>query len=353
MLNAIKIGNKKIGPKHPVFIISEVGINHNGNMLLAKKLINEAIKCGADAVKFQNFKTEELIRKNAPKAAYQNRNIGKKKSQFEMLKKLELNYDNTSMLKKYCDNKNIIFLSTAYDIHSLKLLEKINVLAHKLASIDIVCHPLIKTIAKTNKPLILSTGMSTENEVREASNLFKSITKNTNNLILLQCNTNYPALPQDQNLQAMNILKKYASIIGFSDHTEGQEIAIAAVAMGAKIIERHFTLDKNMHGPDHKASMNPKEFSSFVYAIKKIESAFGVEKKEPTGGELENIVDMRRSICAKNNIPKETILSKKKFAYKRPGNGLLPTENNIKKLIGKKVKKNIQVDKNITFNLLK
>jgi len=349
----IKIGNKKVGGKNSVFVIAEAGVNHNGKINLAKKLVNAAVECGADAIKFQNFITEEIIRKNAPKAAYQSRNIGRKKSQYDMLKELELNPDQTSSLKKYCDKKGIIFLSTAYDFKSLKLLEKINVVAHKLASIDAVCHPLIKKIAQTKKPLILSTGMTTEKEVNQAVKIFKTKTGSTKNLILLQCNTNYPAKPQDQNLLVMNTLKKYVPIVGFSDHTEGNEISIAAVALGAKVIEKHFTLNKNMPGPDHKASMDPQEFKMFVRKIKKVESALGSEIKKPTGGELENIIGMRRSICAKIDIPKNTVLTENHFVYKRPRNGLSPTENNIKKLIGKKTKESITVDENINLNLVK
>lgn len=349
MQKCCKIGNRFVGFDEPSFIIAEAGVNHNGRLDLALKLVDAVFKAGADAVKFQNFVTEEVIRKNAPKAAYQDRNIGKKKTQYQMLKELELTEKDTCELKKYCDKIGIIFLSTASDFDSLNILEKINVVAHKLASINIVCHPLIEAVAKTNKPLILSTGMATEKEVKEAVEVFKKFNKQKNNLILLQCNTNYPAFPQDQNLRAINILKKYTPIVGFSDHTEGQEIAIASVAMGAKVIERHFTLDKNMEGPDHKASMDPKEFSSFVLAIRKIESALGLEEKKPTGGELENIIDMRRSICASKNIHQGTIIRQSYLAYKRPGDGLLPIRSNLKKILGKKAKINIKADSNINL----
>ena len=348
----IKIGDKIISNQHPVFIIAEAGVNHNGDIGTAKKLVDSAIECGADAIKFQNFITEKLIRKSAPKAAYQNKNIGKIKTQFQMLKELELSFIDTQDLKNYCDKKTIIFLSTAYEDNSLNFLESINVHAHKLASIDIVHHPLIELIAKTKKPLILSTGMANEQEIKEASELFAE-KSNRKKLILLQCNTNYPANPEDQNLRAMETLKKYSNIIGFSDHTEGQEISIAAIAMGAKIIERHFTLNKNMPGPDHRASMNPKEFKHFVNTARKIELALGSTIKKPTGGEKNNIIGMRRSICAKTFINKDTILTKKLLTYKRPGNGLVPTKKNLKKIIEKKTITKIKEDQNISLKQLR
>jgi len=349
----IKINHKLVGTNEPVFVIAEAGVNHNGDIKLAISLVDAAIKCGADAIKFQNFIAEDLVRKNAPKAAYQNRNIGKEKTQFDMLKELELSQEQTILIKKYCDEKKIIFLSTAYEFKSLALLEKIKVAAHKLASIDAVCHPLIKGVAKTGKPLILSTGLTTEKEVGQAVEVFKKESGVINNLILLQCNTNYPANPEDQNLLAMDILRKYTNIVGFSDHTEGNEISIAATALGAKIIERHFTLDKTIPGPDHKASMDPKEFTLFVKAIRKVELALGSKNKQPTGGELENIIGMRKSICATAEIPKGTIITTNHIAFKRPGDGLLPIEDNLKKIIGKKAKIKIEKDKNINLNMLK
>lgn len=336
----------------PVFIIAEAGVNHNGDINLAFKLIDAAKEAGADAVKFQNFFADQLIRKDAPKAEYQNRNIGREKTQYQMLKELEISPEDTEMLKKYCDKKGIIFMSTAYDFSSFNLLEKIGIRIHKLASIDVVFHPMIEAMAKTKKPLILSTGMASEEEIKEATNTFINACGNKNNLILLQCNTNYPANPKDQNLFAMNVLKKYVPIIGFSDHTEGYEIASAAVALGAKVLERHFTLDKNMEGPDHKASMNPEEFHYFVKAVRKVELALGVETKNPAGGEIENITGMRRSICAGIHIPAGAVIKKEHLSYKRPGNGMLPTNSNINKILGKKAKKDISADKNLTIDLL-
>lgn len=349
----IKIANKKISDDSPVFIIAEAGINHNGDVKLAKQLVDAAIRANADAIKFQTFTTELLVRRNAPKAEYQNKNIGKKKSQYRMLKELELNHKDTATIKQYCKKRGIIFLSTPYDFASIEFLEKIKVPAYKLASMDVVTHPLIKKIAQLNKPLILSTGMATEKEIRAAVKIFSSIAGNNINLILLQCNTDYPSRLEEQNLKVLNIFKKYTPFIGFSDHTIGNIAAITAVALGAKVIERHFTLDKHMPGPDHKASLNPGEFAMYILDIRKTEVALGKKQKKPTPGELKNIISMRRSICAKNNLAKGSIIKEENLTYKRPGNGLNPTQENINKLVDKKAIRDIAADENILPELVK
>lgn len=353
MFMEIKIGKKIIGDNYPVFIIAEAGVNHNGDVNLAKKLIDAATGSGSDAVKFQTFNTDALIRKDAPKAKYQDINIGKEKSQYQMLKELELKEQDVMELKEYAERKGIIFLSTAYDFFGVELLEKLEVPLYKLASIDVVFHPLIQKIARTGKPLILSTGMATEEEINEAVGVFRSVGGRPEHLILLQCNTNYPANPADQNLRAMETLKKYAPLVGYSDHTRGNEVSIAAVALGARVIEKHLTLDKTMVGPDHSSSMNPEEFKNFVEAIRKTEAALGKKEKKPTGGESENIIGMRRSICAKTDIPAGTRLTEEYFSYKRPGDGLFPTEKNLGALVGKTAKFNILRDENITINKVK
>lgn len=347
----IEIENKKIGPGNPVFIIAEAGVNHNGNMDLAMQLIDEAVKIGADAIKFQNFITEEIIRIDAPKAAYQDRNIGKNKTQYEMLKELEIDERKTKMLKKYCEKKGTIFISTPYDFSSFEMLKRLNVDIYKLASIDIVFHPLIKKIAETGKPLMLSTGMTTEKELVEAVDVFNE-NGNIDNLILLQCNTNYPANPEDQNLLAMQQYKKFTSVIGFSDHTQGCESSIAAVSLGANVIERHFTLDNDLSGPDHKASLNPKDFGQFISLVRKTEKILGKSIIKPYGGELDNMKNMRRSICAKMDISQGSIIKKEMLTYKRPGNGLSPTFENINKIIGRRAKRNINRDENISLNMV-
>lgn len=346
----IRIADKIVGENAPAFLIAEVGVNHNGDLNLAKKLVEAAASCGADAVKFQIFNTDALVRRDAPKAKYQERNIGKEKTQYQMLKELELKEQDIVELKECAERKGIIFFSTAYDFSSVEFLEKIMVPLYKLASIDIVFHPLIQKIAYTNKPLILSSGMSSEEEVIEAVSIFRSAGGKLEHLILLQCNTNYPANPADQNLRAMDILKKYVPIVGYSDHTQGSEVSIAAIAFGARVIEKHLTFDKTLTGPDHGSSMNPDEFNNFIQVIRKVESALGKKEKKPTGGELENIIGMRRSICAKIDIPVGTRLTEEYLSYKRPGDGLFPTEKNLSALIGKTVKIDILKDENITID---
>ena len=350
----IKIGPFSVGPIHPAFIIAEAGVNHDGDMEKARRLIDAAKASGANAIKFQSFVAERVIRRNAPKAKYQDRNIGTEISQFDMLKKLELSKDQAKMLKHYADSSDIPFVSTAYDLIAVDELEEIGVCAHKLASIEVVNHPLIRKVARTGKPVILSVGMADENEVASAVIAFHHeaglSATSPNNLILLQCNTNYPANPEDQHLRAMESLRKYVSVVGFSDHTEGSVVGIAAVALGANVIERHFTLNKKDPGPDHKASMEPHEFKEFVNSARIVEKALGTPEIRPRGGELENIMEMRRSICAAADIPEGAAIIAEMLTAKRPGDGLCATDSNLQKIIGRKTKRYIKTDENINFS---
>ncbi|MFW5794999.1 MAG: N-acetylneuraminate synthase, partial [Bacillota bacterium] len=249
--------------KDKIFIIAEAGVNHNGDLEIAKKLINTAVNAGADAVKFQTFSANRLVTKNAPKANYQNETTDKNESQYEMLKKLELSFEEHKILKKYCAENNILFLSTPFDFESVDLLEALEVELYKIGSGDLNNIPLLKYIADKNKPLIVSTGMSNLAEVEEAVMAVKET--GDNELVLLHCVSNYPAKYENINLKAMNTLKTAFNVqVGYSDHTLGIEIPIAAVAMGAKVIEKHFTLDKTMDGPDHRASLNPEELNQMV-----------------------------------------------------------------------------------------
>ncbi len=343
----IDIGGRRIGPGHPALIIAEAGVNHNGSLVLARKLVDAAAASGADAVKFQSFRTELLIRRDAPKARYQDRNIGVRKSQFAMLKELELDAAQTKELKRYCDRRRILFLSTPYDFESLQMLSTLGVPAYKIASMDVVHHRLLERAAATGKPVILSTGMATESEIRRAASIFRG-----KDLVLLQCNTNYPSPAEDQNLRALAALKAHARVVGFSDHTEGSESAIAAIALGASVIERHLTLDRRMRGPDHSASLDPEGFLAYVQSLRRAEAALGSGKKKPWGGELDNMTGMRRSICASRDIPAGTALTEAHLAYKRPGNGLAPTLANIKRLIGRRNKRAVAADENITLEKL-
>ena len=349
----IQIGSHQVGQGNPVFIIAEAGVNHDGDMGKAKKLIEAAKASGADAVKFQSFSAERLVRRNAPKAAYQNRNIGSAISQFDMLKRLELAQWQAVMLKKYAESVGIIFLSTAYDETAVDELEEIGVVAHKLASIEVVNHPLIKRTARTGKPVILSVGMALSIEVVEAVLTFRveaaGLGRSPDNLILLQCNTNYPAKPEDQHLRAMESLRKSVSVVGFSDHTIGPVVSIGAVALGANVIERHFTLNKQDPGPDHQASMELEEFAGFVEAVRVMEKALGSPEVKPRGGELENIVGMRKSICAARPIRKGEVITLDMLAYKRPGGGLYPLSYNLKRIVGSRAVRGIMADENILF----
>ncbi len=324
-----------------VFIIAEAGVNHNGSFKRALKLVDEAKKCNADAIKFQTWKTENVVTKSSPKAKYQiNKNI--KETQFDMLKKLELKYRQFKKIKKYCDKKNIIFMSTADEIESANFLKPL-VKYIKIGSAELIDIPFLRKIAKFNKVVILSTGLSYMNDVKLA---FETLIKNglkKNKIILLHCNSAYPTPYSDVNLNAIIQLKKKFNVdVGFSDHTQSIEISLAAVAMGAKVIEKHFTLNKNFKGPDHKASLNPREFKKLVESIRNIEIAFGNGKKIPSKSELVNLLVVRKSIVAKKIIKKGEIFSDKNLIIKRPGKGLNPKYYD--KLIGKKSNRNYNID---------
>ena len=309
-----------------IFIIAEAGVNHNGNMELAKKLIDAAVEAKVDAIKFQTFKTELCISKNAKKAEYQVENTGNaKESQFEMVKKLELTSQNHCELISYCKEKNITFLSTPFDSDSIKLLHELGLSTFKIPSGEITNLPYLRQIGGLNKKIILSTGMANLGEVEAAiETLVKSGTKREN-ISLLHANTQYPTPMEDVNLKAMITLKNAFGLdVGYSDHTLGIEVDIAAVAMGAKIIEKHFTLDKNMPGPDHKASLEPDELAAMVRSIRNIELALGDGLKHFSKSESENIKIVRKSIVAKRDIKKGEIFSEQNICVKRPGDGISP-----------------------------
>jgi len=343
----IKIKNRIISKNHPCFIIAEAGVNHNGKLKLAKKLVDVAKKAGVDAVKFQTFKAKNLVSKNTEMANYQKKNTGKKESQFEMLRRLELHNRNFIKLKKYCNKKRIIFLSTPHTESAVDLLNNL-VPAYKIGSGDLTNSPLLKKIAQKKKPIILSTGMATLKEVEEAVNTIMPINKK---LILLHCTTNYPCPLEEVNLRAMLTLKKeFNLLVGYSDHTSGIIVPTIAVAMGATVIEKHFTLDKNLPGPDHKASLEPKELKEMVKAIRNVEKILGTGEKNPTNSEKKIRRIIRKSIVAKIDIPKNTIIKKNMLIIKRPGTGINPKQ--IDKIIGKKTKKNIVQNELINQNMI-
>jgi len=324
-------------------IIAEIGVNHNGSLNIAKQLIDKASEAGADYVKFQTFNSKSIVTSSAKQADYQIKNTGKEESQFNMLKKLELSEIMHLKLINYVKKKKTKFLSSPFDLESIELLKNFGLETIKIPSGEITNLPYLKEIGKLNKKIILSTGMSNINEIRNALNvLIKSGTKKKN-IIVLHANTQYPTPMEDVNLRAMvTIGKKLGVNFGYSDHTLGIEVDIAAVAMGASCIEKHFTLDRNMKGPDHKASIEPNQFKAMVTAIRNIELALGSSTKRITESEKQNINIVRKSIVAKTKIKKGEIFTKKNLTAKRPGGGISPMRWD--SIIGKKAMKNYNED---------
>ncbi len=306
-----------------VFIIAEAGVNHNGNIAIAKQLVDMAAMAGADAVKFQTFKAEKVVCKNARKADYQMQTTDQEEFQFDMLKKLELTPPMHEQLIEYCKQKNIMFLSTPFDIGSLYYLVGLGCEVVKIPSGEITNYPFLREAGKAKKKIILSTGMSTLKEVRGAVKVLKD--NGSNDVTVLHCNTEYPTPYGDVNLHAMCTLKTELKVpVGYSDHTQGIEVPIAAAALGATVIEKHFTLDKNMEGPDHKASLEPDELQAMVRSIRNIESALGSGEKIPSESEKKNIGIVRKSIVAKCNIDAGELFTEDNLTTKRPGTGISP-----------------------------
>ena len=346
-MKKVSIANRLVGEGEPCFIIAEAGVNHNGDVNLAKKLIEVAKESGADAVKFQAFKAEELVIKGAEKAEYQKRTTGKEESQFEMIKRLELSEEVHFELKDYADSQGIVFLSTPYDEGSVDFLVKLGVSALKISSADITNHPLLSHIAAKNLPLILSTGMSSLGEVEEAVEVI--VNGGNQQIILLHCVSCYPAKIEDVNLRAIKTLRQTFRLpVGLSDHTLGITIPIAAVALGACAIEKHFTLDKNLPGPDHRASLEPEELKGMVKAIKDVEKALGNGIKRLTVAEEENKKAARRSLVTRVDIPAGAVITEEMLDVKRPGNGIEPKYINL--IIGRRAKETIGSGEVITFS---
>lgn len=308
-----------------VFIIAEAGVNHNGCQETAKKLIDAAVEAGADAVKFQTFKAENLVSTKAEKAQYQKETTNSEESQFDMIKKLELDVKTHDILIDYCNTKGIMFLSTPFDHDSIYLLNKLGLEIFKIPSGEITNLPYLREIGKLNKKVILSTGMANIGEIEMALNILIESGTKKDNITILHANTMYPTPMEDVNLKAMLTIGNTFDIkYGYSDHTLGIEVDIAAVAMGASCIEKHFTLDKNMDGPDHKASLEPDELKAMVKGIRNIEIALGSSIKKASKSETPNIEVARKSIVAKTSIKKGEILSEKNITCKRPAKGISP-----------------------------
>lgn len=344
-MHKIKIGDKIVGEGEPVFIIAEAGVNHNGDIEIAKKLIDVAKDAGADAVKFQTFKAENLNTKTAPKSTYHIETTGVEQSWYDLLKSQELDRHAHEILLEHCQKAGIVFLSTPYDEESADLLEELDVPAFKVASTDANNIPFLQYLAKKNRPIILSTAMCTLKEVREGVDAIRN--EGCNDLILLHCTANYPARLEDTNLRAMRTLKEeFNLLVGYSDHTTDYINPIAATALGALVYEKHFTLDKSLPGPDHRISLNSEEFKQLISDIRRTESALGNSIKKPTKSEEENRMKLRKSIVAKVDIPPNKIITKEMLAIKRPGIGMAPKQ--INSIIGKKTKIFLKQDTHIT-----
>lgn len=327
-----------------VFIIAEAGVNHNGDINIAKKLVDEAVLAGADAVKFQTFKAENLVCRNASKAEYQLDTTDKDETQFDMLKKLELTEKMHVELIDYCKNRDIMFLSTPFDIDSLHYLVNLGLDIIKIPSGEITNYPLLREVGKTKKKVILSSGMSTLNEIKNAKRVLMEF--GCKDLIILHCNTEYPTPYQDVNLKAMNTIREELGVrVGYSDHTQGITVPIAAVALGAEVIEKHFTLNRNMIGPDHRASLEPDELKEMIRAIRNVEASLGDGVKKPSESEKKNIKIARKSIVAKCNIAKGALLNGENLTTKRPGTGISPMEWDY--VIGQKAKRDFDMDEMI------
>ena len=331
-------------------IIAEAGVNHNGDFDTALKLIDEAAAANADFIKFQTFKTENIVSKNAKQADYQiKNNDNEDSSQSSMLKKLEIPIEWYPMLKSHAEKSNIQFLSTAFDLDSLSLLNDLNPKLYKIPSGEITNLPYLEKIASYNKPIVLSTGMSTMDEVVASVEILikKGISKEQ--ITVLHCNTEYPTPMKDVNLKAMLTIQKTLNVnVGYSDHTLGCEVAIAAVAMGARIIEKHFTLNRKMKGPDHKASLEPSELREMVKAIRNIEFALsGNGSKQPSPSELKNLEHARKSLHLTRNMLKGEIIQRKDIIAMRPGNGISPME--IYDVIGKKLNIDLKEQDQLTW----
>lgn len=332
------ISIKDFNKNSSVFIIAEAGVNHNSSVEIAKKLIDLAKDVGADAIKFQSFKTEEIVSTKTGKATYQHRS--NESTQYEMLKKLELSFDEFKELKKYCDGKKLEFIITPYDCDSVDFFVGIGVKTFKLASADLINKQLIQKIVETKKDLILSVGMASLGEI-ERTLKFINTFNNANRITLMHCTTAYPTAYEDVNMNFLTTLKQTFGLpIGYSDHTLGIEISLMAVSYGAKIIEKHFTLDKQMEGPDHFASSEPDEFRSMVQSIRHLEKAFGENQKTITADEKNNMYFMRRSLHASKDIDKNHILQKEDIKIIRPFDGVNPW--NLEDVIGQKIKNNLK-----------
>ena len=335
-----------------VFVIAEAGVNHNGSIEIAKKLIDVAVEAGADAVKFQTFNVDNLVIRSAKKASYQKKNTDSSESQFQMLKKLELNKSAHKAIISYCKKKKIMFLSTPFDHKSIELLNSLKMSIFKIPSGEITNLPHLRHIGQLGKDVILSTGMSTLKEIKNALSVLTGSGTPLEKITVLHATTEYPCPLDEVNLSAMKTISETFSVrVGYSDHTQGIEVSIAAVAMGATVIEKHFTIDREMEGPDHKASLEPEELKLMVQSIRNIELAYGNGDKKPTKSEINNKTHARKSIVAKRDIKKGQAFTVENISAKRPGNGISPMRWD--EVLGRKAERNFSKDEPIALSDLK
>lgn len=320
----LSVANREIGRGRPCFVIAEAGVNHNGDLDMACRMIDVAAEAGADAVKFQTFKALRVVTVDAPKADYQQRNTGDNASQLSMLRRLELSPEAHRMLLERCQDRGLIFMSTPFDEESADFLDELGVPVYKVASGEVTNLPFLDHIARKGKPVIVSTGMCNLGEVEAAVDVIRQT--GNEQVVLLHCVSNYPARATDVNLRAMSTLAAAFGIpIGYSDHTEGIEVALASVAMGACVVEKHYTLDRNLPGPDHIASVEPDEFTRLVRGIRVVESAMGDGRKVPAASEANTAAVARRSLVAASSVRRGTVLTNELIAVRRPGTGLPPS----------------------------
>lgn len=349
MAQHIKINNHRIESGYPAFIIAEAGVNHNGDLDMAKKLCIEAKKAGADCIKFQSFKANRIVLQKTKKAEYQLENTNPEESQLDMLKRLELSESAFQDLFELCYKNDITFLSTPYDIEDVEFLDNLGVKAFKIASGQAVESNFLAHVAKKQKPIFLSTGMCTLAEVEEAVSIIRA--EGNNQIIVLQCTTNYPSSIEDCNLNAMVTMRNALDVlVGYSDHTQGSIAVATAVAIGAHVIEKHFTLDQNLTGPDHRCSMTPSDFKDMIKKIRDVEICLGSELKFPTELEKKNATGMRRSVVSTRFIKAGTELSWSNLRLKRPGTGI--TASRIGMVLGKKAAVDILQDTIVTLEMI-
>ena len=345
MVKPVRLGSRAIGAGHPCYVIAEAGVNHNGDESLARQLIDAAVTAGADAVKFQTFSADQLVTAEAPQADYQRRNIGYAETQHAMLKRLELPHSLHYELFDYCRQRGIQFLSTPFEEASADFLEQLGLPAFKIPSGEITNTPYLAHVARKRRPMFVSTGMSTLDEVADAVATIRDA--GNEDIVLLHCVSNYPAAAGDSNLRAMDTLRERFEVpAGYSDHSDGIEIALAAVARGACMIEKHLTLDRNLAGPDHQASLEPGEFAALMAGVRRIEQALGDGVKRPVEAERSTAAVARKSLTAARDLPAGTVLTRDAMVVRRPGTGLAPAR--LEGLIGRRTRAALSAGETLT-----